>query len=164
MNTAAFIIYLGLLQVAVHGLSDVCGMNGVVVGVLGVVVLLHHAWTDGMGRTEKLHLTSCFHLILHRFSILYMLKIHLATSTLEHKGKERDFPAAVIRIGKLTWTVFFPSDRLTWLTKKAVQFDNVQLEVLHEAVDVEEVAHQGHQAVTWSNESKGLDFSGGTLR
>lgn len=51
-----------------------------------------------------------------------------------------------------------------WLTKKPVQFDNVQLEVLHQAVDVEEVAHEGHQAVTWSSESKGQDFSGGTLQ
>lgn len=45
-----------------------------------------------------------------------------------------------------------------------MQFDNVQLEVLHQAVDVEEVAHEGHQAVTWSSESKGQDFSGGTLQ
>lgn len=35
--------YLGLLQVAVHGLGDIGGMDSVVVGILGVVVLLHHA-------------------------------------------------------------------------------------------------------------------------
>lgn len=35
--------YLGLLQVAVHGLGDIGSVDGVVVGVLGVVVLLHHA-------------------------------------------------------------------------------------------------------------------------
>lgn len=38
-----------------------------------------------------------------------------------------------------------------------MQFDNVQLEVLHQAVDVEEVTHEGHQAVTCSSQSKGLD-------
>lgn len=35
--------YLGLLQVAVHGLGDIGGMDSVVVGILGVVVPLHHA-------------------------------------------------------------------------------------------------------------------------
>lgn len=40
-----------------------------------------------------------------------------------------------------------------------MEFDNVQLEVLHEAVHVEEVAHEGHQAVTCSSQSKGLDCS-----
>lgn len=38
-----------------------------------------------------------------------------------------------------------------------MEFDDVQLEVLHQAVDVEEVAHEGHQAVTCSSQSKGLD-------
>lgn len=35
------------------------------------------------------------------------------------------------------------------LTKKPVQFDHVQLEVMNEAVDIEEVAHQSHQAVSY---------------
>lgn len=47
--------------------------------------------------------------------------------------------------------------KLIWLTEKPVEFDNVQLEVLHEAVHVEEVAHEGHQAVTCSSQSKSLD-------
>lgn len=38
--------YLGLLQVAVHGLGDVGSVDGIVVGVLGVVVLLHQAWRE----------------------------------------------------------------------------------------------------------------------
>lgn len=38
--------YLGLLQVAVHGLGDIGGMDSVVVGILGVVVPLHHAWWE----------------------------------------------------------------------------------------------------------------------
>lgn len=35
--------YPGLLQVAVHGLGDIGSVDSVVVGILGVVVLLHHA-------------------------------------------------------------------------------------------------------------------------
>lgn len=35
--------YLGLLQVTVHGLGDIGSMDSVVVGILGMVVLLHHA-------------------------------------------------------------------------------------------------------------------------
>ena len=35
--------HLGLLEVAVHGLSDISSMNSIVIGILGVVVLLHHA-------------------------------------------------------------------------------------------------------------------------
>lgn len=34
------------------------------------------------------------------------------------------------------------------LTQKPVQFDHVQLEVVNETVDIEEVAHQSHKAVT----------------
>lgn len=34
------------------------------------------------------------------------------------------------------------------LTKKPVQFDHVQLEVMDETVDIEEVARQSHQAVS----------------
>lgn len=43
------------------------------------------------------------------------------------------------------------------LTEKPVQFDDVQVEVLHQAVDVEEVAHEGHQGVTCSSQSRGRD-------
>lgn len=35
------------------------------------------------------------------------------------------------------------------LTKKPVQFDHVQLEVMNEAIDIEEVAHQRHQAISY---------------
>lgn len=38
--------YPRLLQVAVHSLSDVCCMNGIMIGILGVVVILHHTWQD----------------------------------------------------------------------------------------------------------------------
>lgn len=55
--------YLGLLQVAVHGLSDVSGVHGVVVGVVGVVVVLHHPWQDKTGQIQS---HSPF---LNRFSI-----------------------------------------------------------------------------------------------
>lgn len=37
-------------------------------------------------------------------------------------------------------------------TKKPVQFDHVQLEVVNETIDIEEMAHQGHQAVTYNNQ------------
>lgn len=33
------------------------------------------------------------------------------------------------------------------LTKKPVKFDHVQLEVVNEIIDIEEMAHQSHQAV-----------------
>lgn len=36
------------------------------------------------------------------------------------------------------------------LTEKPVQFDHVQLEVVNETVDIEEMAHQSHQAVAYS--------------
>lgn len=36
------------------------------------------------------------------------------------------------------------------LTEKPVQFDHVQLEVVNKIVDIEEMAHQSHQAVTYS--------------
>lgn len=35
------------------------------------------------------------------------------------------------------------------LTKKPVQFDHVQLEVMNQTIDIEEVAHQSHQAVSY---------------
>lgn len=35
------------------------------------------------------------------------------------------------------------------LTEKPVKFDHVQLEVLNETVDIKEVAHQSHQAVSY---------------
>lgn len=35
--------YLGFLQEAIHGLGDIGSVDSVVVGILGVVVLLHHA-------------------------------------------------------------------------------------------------------------------------
>ena len=38
--------YLGLVQVAVHGLSDISGMDSIVIWILGLVVLLHHAWKN----------------------------------------------------------------------------------------------------------------------
>lgn len=74
--------YLGLLQVAVHGLSDVCGMHGVVVGVLGVVVVLHHAWQDKTGMHGQIQ--SHF-LFLHGVAILTQ---YVVTSTLQEKGKQ----------------------------------------------------------------------------
>lgn len=37
---------------------------------------------------------------------------------------------------------------LLQLTKKPVKFDHVQLKVVNEIVDIEEMAHQRHQAVT----------------
>lgn len=38
------------------------------------------------------------------------------------------------------------------LTKKPVQLDHVQLEVMNEAIDIEEVAHQCHQAISYIQE------------
>lgn len=35
-----------------------------------------------------------------------------------------------------------------------MQFDHVQLEVVNETVDIEEVAHQGHQAVSYRKKKK----------
>lgn len=37
---------------------------------------------------------------------------------------------------------------LLQLTKKPVKFDHIQLKVVNEIVDIEEMAHQCHQAVT----------------
>lgn len=37
---------------------------------------------------------------------------------------------------------------LLQLTKKPVKFDHIQLKVVNEIVDIEEMAHQHHQAVT----------------
>lgn len=36
------------------------------------------------------------------------------------------------------------------LTQKPVQFDHVQLEVMNETIDIEEMAHQSHQAVAYN--------------
>lgn len=44
------------------------------------------------------------------------------------------------------------NDTSEQLTKKPVQFDHVQLEVVNETVDIEEMAHQSHQAVTYSTQ------------
>ena len=40
--------------------------------------------------------------------------------------------------------------RVSQLTQKPVQLDHVQLEVLNETVDIEEMAHQSHQAVSYN--------------
>ncbi len=44
------------------------------------------------------------------------------------------------------------TDTFLHLTEKPVQFDHVELEVVNEAVHIEEMAHQSHQAVTYSTQ------------
>lgn len=38
------------------------------------------------------------------------------------------------------------------VTQKSVQFDHVQLKVMNETIDIKEMAHQHHQAVSCNTE------------